>query len=99
MHSDAAGVGYGGTLGTDPETGSPGSWEGRGLWATEERAEAITLRELKAVRLLLQRHFASYVAQADTQRICTRTTRPWCTSSTPWSPPRARWWLNYAAWR
>jgi hypothetical protein len=62
-------VGYGGTLGTDPEAGSPGLWEGRGLWATEERAEAITLRELEAVRLLLQRHFSSYVAQAETKRI------------------------------
>jgi hypothetical protein len=39
------------------------------LWATEERAEVITLRELKAVRLLLQRYFASYVAQAETKRI------------------------------
>jgi hypothetical protein len=34
-----------------------------------KRAEAITLRELKAVRLLLQRHFSSYVAQEDTKRI------------------------------
>jgi hypothetical protein len=62
MHSDAADVGYGGTLSTDPEAGSPGLWECRGLWATEEQAEAITLRELKAARLLLQRQFSSYAA-------------------------------------
>jgi hypothetical protein len=69
MHSDAADVGYGGTLGTCVEAGSPGLWEGQGLWATAERAESITLRELKAVRLLFQRHFASYVAKAETKRI------------------------------
>jgi hypothetical protein len=69
MHSDAADVEYGGTLGMESEAGSPGLWEGRGLWATEERAEPITLRELKAVRLLLQRHFASFVAAAETKRI------------------------------
>jgi hypothetical protein len=58
MHSDAADVGYGGTLGLESEAGSPGLWEGHGLWATAERAEPITLRELRAVRLLLQKHFA-----------------------------------------
>jgi hypothetical protein len=69
MQSDAADLGYGGTLGTCSEAGSPGLWEGRGLWQTAERAESITLRELKAVRLFLQRHFASYVAKADTRQI------------------------------
>jgi hypothetical protein len=68
MHSDAADVGYSGTLGMESEAGSPGLWEGRGLWDTEERAEPIT-RELKAVRLLLQRHFSSFVAAAETKRI------------------------------
>jgi hypothetical protein len=67
MHSDAAEMGYGGTLGTDP--GSTCLWEGRSLWAGEERAEAISRRELNAVRLLLKRHFASYLAQAETRRI------------------------------
>jgi hypothetical protein len=69
MQSDAADVWYDGTLGTNPEAGSPALWEGRGLWATKERSDAITLRELNAVRLLLQRHFASYVAQAETRPI------------------------------
>ena len=39
------------------------------MWKTEERTEPITLRELKAVRLLLQRHLASFVEKADTRRI------------------------------
>jgi hypothetical protein len=69
MHSVAASVGYGGTLGMCSEAGSQGLWEGRGLWASEERAEPITLRELKAVRLLLQKHFASFVAKTDTKLI------------------------------
>jgi hypothetical protein len=53
MHSDAADVGYGGTLGTCSGAGSPGLWKGHGLWAAKERAEPITLRELKAVRVML----------------------------------------------
>jgi hypothetical protein len=69
MHSDAADVGYGGTLGTCTDAGSPGLWEGQGIWGTRERAESITLRELKAVRLLLQRHFAAFVARPSTKRI------------------------------
>jgi hypothetical protein len=36
MHSDAADVGYGGTLGMESEAGSPGLWEGPGLWATTQ---------------------------------------------------------------
>jgi hypothetical protein len=69
MHSDAADVGYGGTLGLESEAGSPGLCEGHGLWATAERAEPITLLEMKAVRLLLQKHFASSLARAETMRI------------------------------
>jgi hypothetical protein len=69
MHSDAADVGYGGTLGSWAEAGSSGLREGRGIWSSRERSESITLRELKAVRLLLQKHFASLVAEAETRRI------------------------------
>jgi hypothetical protein len=69
MHSDAADVGYGGTLGMCSESGSNGLWKGRRLWSTEERAEPITLRELKAVRLLLQKNFAHFVAKAETKRV------------------------------
>jgi hypothetical protein len=62
-------MGYGGTLGTNPEAGSPGFLEGRCLWAPEQRAQEIAMREPKAVRLLLQRQLASYVVQAETRRI------------------------------
>jgi hypothetical protein len=69
VHSDAADVGYGGTLGSCSVAGSPGLWEGRGIWDAKEMSEHIILRELKAVRLLLQRHLASFVAEAETTRL------------------------------
>jgi hypothetical protein len=69
MHSDAADVGYGGTLGFNQEAGSPGLWAGRGMWEARDRAESITLRELRAVRLLLQRHFADYVRREETRKL------------------------------
>lgn len=69
MHSDAADVGYGGTLGMDERAGSQGLWEGQGFWTQADRAESITLRELRAVRLLLHRHFAEYVSRPDVTKI------------------------------
>lgn len=69
LHSDAADVGYGGTLGFDQAAGSPGLWEGRGFWTAEDRVESITLLELRAVRLLLQRDFADYVSQPKVRRV------------------------------
>lgn len=69
MHADAADVGYGGTLGLDMAAGSPGLWEGRGIWTAEERAQSITLRELRAVRLLLHRHFSAYVSDPHVKRL------------------------------
>jgi hypothetical protein len=44
-------------------------WEGRRFWEARDRAESITLRELRAVRLLLQRHFAEYVSREETRKI------------------------------
>jgi hypothetical protein len=69
MHRDAADVGYGGTLGLLQNAGSPGLWEGRGFWEARDRAESITLRELRAVGLLLQRHFAEHVSREETRKI------------------------------
>lgn len=69
LHSDAADVGYGGTLGKLQEARTPGLWDGRGFWTAQDRAESITLRELRAVRLLLQRHFAAYVSQSHVRRL------------------------------
>lgn len=53
MHTDAADVGYGGTLGFRTEPGDPGLWESQGIWGWQDRAESISYRELKAIRLLL----------------------------------------------
>lgn len=69
MHSDEADVGYGGTLGFDEGAGSPGFWEGRGFWEASDRRASITLRELRAVRLLLHRHFYGYVSDPRVRRI------------------------------
>jgi hypothetical protein len=69
MHSDAADVGYRGTLGLLQNAGYPGLWEGLGFWEARDRAESITLRELRAVRLLLQCHFAEYVSREEMRKI------------------------------
>lgn len=55
LHSDAADVGYGGTLNDkDLTAGVSGLWSDQGVWNWRDRAEAITHRELKAIRMLLQ---------------------------------------------
>ncbi|PXF49274.1 hypothetical protein BWQ96_00848 [Gracilariopsis chorda] len=69
MHSDAADVSYGGTLGTNMAHGSPGSWVAQGLWSAADCAKSITLRELRAVRLLLARSFAAYVSDRRIRRL------------------------------
>jgi hypothetical protein len=69
MHSDAADVGYGGSIGLLQNAGSPGLWEGSGHWEARDRAELITQRELRAIRLLLQRHFAEFVRREETRKI------------------------------
>lgn len=69
MHSDAADVGYGGTLGFEEGAGLPGLWECRGFWNATDRAHSITLRKLRAVRLLLHRHFAEFVSDRRVRRL------------------------------
>lgn len=69
MHSDAADVSYRGTLGLEMGEGLPGLWEGRSFWKADDRAQSITLRELKAFRLLLHRHFAAYLSSPCVCRI------------------------------
>jgi hypothetical protein len=54
MHTDAADVGYGGTLDREGQPGDQGAWESQGVWGWKDRAQSINVRELKAVRLLLQ---------------------------------------------
>lgn len=72
MHADAADLGYGGTLGLNMDAGSPGLWEGQGFWTAEDRASSITVRELRAVRLLLHRHFSDFVSDLRIRRILVR---------------------------
>lgn len=69
LHSDAADVGWGGTLGPDLRAGSRGLWEAQGFWSAADRVESITLRELRAVRLLLHQSFSAFVSSPQTQRL------------------------------
>ena len=54
MHTDAADMGYGATLGTDLTAGSPGELEAQEIWSPFRRLQSITCRELVAVRLALE---------------------------------------------
>ncbi len=80
LHSDAADVGYGGTLGTDDSAGAPGIWEAQGIWKWQDRAESISYRELKAIRMLLTKRnheqlnsFGSLLKQAGVSNV-----KLWC---------------------
>lgn len=54
IHTDAADVGYGGTLNfSDLSAGTPGQWVEQGVWNWRDRAESISYRELKAIRMVL----------------------------------------------
>jgi hypothetical protein len=54
MHTDAADVGFGGTLALDGNTGEPGTRQDQCVWQWRDRAECISVRELKAMRMLLE---------------------------------------------
>jgi hypothetical protein len=72
MHTDAAEVGYGGTLDFDRRPGNSGLWESQGVWGWRDRAQSITVRELRAVRMLLQGMLGqkSQVAGMKLLRLC-----------------------------
>jgi hypothetical protein len=53
MHTDAADVGFGGTLDVEGNPGDPGQWQDQGIWGWMDRAECISVRELKAIRMVL----------------------------------------------
>lgn len=56
MHTDAAEVDWGGTLNSeDLHAGVRGRWKAKGIWNWQDRAESISYRELKAIRLFLTR--------------------------------------------
>jgi hypothetical protein len=53
MHTDAADVGFGGTLDVEGNPGDPEQWQDQGIWEWKDRAEYISVRELKAIRMVL----------------------------------------------
>jgi hypothetical protein len=53
MHTDAADVGFGGTLDVAGNPGDPGQWQDQEIWEWKDRAEWISVRELKAIRMVL----------------------------------------------
>jgi hypothetical protein len=53
MHTDAADMGFGGTLDIAESPGDPGQWQDQGIWEWKDRAECISVRELKAIRMVL----------------------------------------------
>jgi hypothetical protein len=64
MHTDAADVGYGGTLGITGNPGDAGLWESQGVWGWKDRAQCISECELRAVPLLLQGRLGQKTRQA-----------------------------------
>jgi hypothetical protein len=66
VHADASDIGYGGTLNYDDQTpGADGIFRAQGIWEASDRREIIALRELRALRLLLQYRFADYILGND----------------------------------
>lgn len=64
IHSDAADVGWGGTLNSqDLRPGVSGQWQAQGIWSWQDRVESISYRELKAIRLLLTGSLGKRVVQ------------------------------------
>lgn len=55
IHTDAAELGWGGTIGDSLPAGDEGYAAYQGVWGSEERKDMISLRELKAVSLVLRR--------------------------------------------
>jgi hypothetical protein len=53
MHTDAADMGFGGTLDIAGNPGDPGQWQDQGIWEWKDGAECISVRKLKAIRMFL----------------------------------------------
>jgi hypothetical protein len=53
MHTDAADVGFGGTLDVAANPGDPVQCQEQGIWEWKDRSVLISVRELKAIRMVL----------------------------------------------
>jgi hypothetical protein len=71
MHADAADVGFGRTLDVARNPGCPGH-QGQEIWERNDRAECISLRELKAVLSVLMEMLGKRVKKDRTSllRLC-----------------------------
>ena len=69
VHTDAAELGWGGTSGPDEGAGKEGLLADSGIWDAEERKTSITLRELRAVTLVLGRGIGVDVQNRDVKRV------------------------------
>jgi Reverse transcriptase (RNA-dependent DNA polymerase) len=69
MHADASDLGYGGTYGPEMTAGLPGTSDAQGHWTAQDRVDSISVRELRAVRLLMAEHFARELREGGKKRI------------------------------
>jgi hypothetical protein len=53
MHTDAADMRFDGTLDIAGNPGDPGQWQDQGIWEWKDRAECISVKEVKAIRMVL----------------------------------------------
>jgi hypothetical protein len=72
MHTDAADMGFGGTLDIAGKIGDPGQWQDQEIWEWKYRAECISVRELKAIRMVLMGILGKLVQKEETTllRLC-----------------------------
>lgn len=68
MHKDVSDLDCCGTFVFNKSAGSPDLWDARGFWSATDRQDLLTLRKLRAVRLLLTRSFADEVSDLRTER-------------------------------
>jgi hypothetical protein len=72
MTTDAADMGFGGTLDIAGNTRDPGQWQDQGIWEWKNRAECILVRELKAIFMVLMGTLGERVKKEGTTllRLC-----------------------------
>lgn len=72
MHTAAADLSYGETLSSDPTPGRPGELESQRVWNWKDRSQSITLRELKAIRLLLMGNLGQELEKRQWKKVLLR---------------------------